>query len=162
MVTFRNSRALVLGVAVGAALMLAGCSDRLQESPPAEDTFSPQATAEPSDVASGDQNAALDAYVALELEQADAVMEAYGDTYSDFAVEPQYPDTVLYTYTYADELDPEAAAAALDEVAATIKDGADSSIFPTMTQLGVVDPKLTFVYLNPDGTVLWSKTFEPS
>ena len=161
------ARTAGLALIAAGALVLAGCSEGEKESPPQEDTFTPTATAEPgtqtaTPTDSDAANAALDGYVALELKQRDQILDTFKDTYSDFTVQPQYPDTVLYTYTYLNELDPAAAGAALEEVASTMQDSADTIIFPAMEAAGVADPKVTFVYLNPDGSEIWSKTFEPS
>ncbi|MGC4173964.1 DUF4854 domain-containing protein [Demequina sp.] len=161
----KTARGAGMAIALGAVLALSACSSGPSTSPVEEDTTLPQATpvapsATPEQTtaeANPDANAALDAYVALEAAQADTIMEAYGDIYSAYSVEPEYPNTVVFTYTFKEALDPEAAAEALESQVDTVDSTCQSVVFPAMEAQGVTPTQQAmFVYLNPDGSELWS------
>lgn len=155
----------VLGL--GAALVLTGCSSSDDDAdtsptPAVEDTQTPEA--EPTEAPEVDDTAGSDDplqdYLDLELEQLDTLGESLGDMYSDIQVEAEPPSGMVYTYTFADELDPELADTALAGIAETLETLTQTSVFPMMEQTGVPAPQsATYTYLNPDGTELWSETF---
>lgn len=148
----------------------AACSS---SSPEAEDTASAVPTKEaPATVeatedstASGadDQAAALDAYVTALQATVPQLMAQFDGTYSAITITGEQPSTVVYTYTYAQQLDGPATASALDGQVDQLQDVCDSAVFPEMEGQGItVDPQVRYVYLNADGAEIWSHTFAKS
>lgn len=158
-----RARAHATALALAGVLFLAACSGEEPESPPAEDTSAPVATTSapspsPTEVSepADDVNAALDAYIDLELAQKDKVMDMYPGLYTDYTVVAAYPDTVVYTYIYAEAVDPTLAADTLDDVVDMLDSTSKAVVFRAMEQMGVgPEQGATFVYLNPDGSELW-------
>ena len=106
---------------------------------------------------------AIESYVEAERSQLPAVMDANPGVFSDITVEAVGSDTAVFTYTYADVMDAGATASNLDDLAQTLQDGCDESVFPAMTGAGVEgEPHVTYTYLNSDGSEIWTKTFSPS
>ncbi|MFV0429969.1 MAG: DUF4854 domain-containing protein [Arachnia sp.] len=89
------------------------------------------------------------------LEESEGVLIA-----AEYVVEGD--DTISYTFTYAQAPDPDQAKAYFDAEADSLQETCDSKVFPPMEQRGVTDPKVRYTYLNPDGTEIWSHTFERS
>lgn len=162
--------------ALALALCLAGCgSDEPElettpepttQEPTAEPTTpapaeeSPEAEV-PDQEANPDQEAALDEYVALEQAQIDAAGEDLAAVYSEVTVSAEYPDTVVYAYTYAEPVDPNATATELDNMVSTMEELTESAVFPAMEATGVTPTqRATFSYYNADGTEIWTRTFE--
>src|SRR5690606_2889551 len=73
-------------------------SETAKEKEKAEDEKEKQEKAEQK------QRDALDDYVAAENEQLPAVMAAYPGVYSDITAEAKYPGTVVFSYTYAQQI----------------------------------------------------------
>lgn len=137
----------------------------VETSAEAEETVKATPTPEDEDVVEDDaasQRASLDAYVEAEkaaLESADPEQLAM---YADISIEGVDPGTVVFTYVYAEALDAAATAAQLDTMAADLQEVCDTQVFPAMTSMGVVSPTVVYTYNNPDGSEIWSQTFEPS
>ena len=167
-------RAAAALAASAIALLLASCSllapsnEADVDNPVVEET----ATQAPGtdDDATGDDatdqsssDAALDAYVQLERDQIPAIMDAYGDYYSDVSFDAIYPNTVSYAYYYKEQVDPAQAGPMLDGQISALQDVLDSAVFPTMIDMGVEGtPGAVYSYYNADGTLIWSHTFAPS
>ncbi len=133
--------------------------ERLKEEAPApEDPADEPAAEEPADDAAS--SAALDAYVASER----AAMEGMPglELYTSAEVEAVYPSTIRFSYVYADPIDPAAAAAYFDTLAATFEELCDTVIFPAMSQAGVVEPAVAYAYYNSDGSLIWEQTLTSS
>jgi hypothetical protein len=154
--TFTIVRKAVAVAAVSVlALAMAGCAlpSVGQQEAPVEPTLGEAASSQ----------AALDAYVALERAAIPSIFESTGDVYTDITIDPEYPATIVYTYTYAETLDPVASAAYFDEQIPTLQDVCESAVFPAMAFSGVEGTRhATFVYLNPDGSTIWTYTFSSS
>lgn len=121
---------------------------------PAEDPVAEEPVGDPATDAAS--SAALDLYVAGER----AALENMGglEMYAGAEVEAVYPSTVKFTYIYVDAIDPAAAGAYFDAMASTLEELCTSVVFPAMTQMGVVDPAVTYAYYNPDGSLIWEQT----
>lgn len=146
-----------VAVAGALAMALVGCSPTPE--PPAA---SSQAAIEAKQHLK-QENTALDTYVKAERDTIPAILEATPGMYSEVTVESVHPDTVLYRYVYADVLDPALAADYFEGMVPTFQTMCDTTVFPTMEQVGVPGPqKVTFSFFNVDGSPLWSKTFESS
>ncbi|MCM3659796.1 hypothetical protein M3148_02120 [Georgenia satyanarayanai] len=123
----------------------------------------PSATEEkaPEETAPADSEAALDEYIALEQAQLEAAGDSLADVYSEVTVTPEYPDTAVFTYTYAQEVPAEEAAAQLESMVGDLKELCETAVFPAMESMGVgPSQKVTYIYNNPDGSEIWSQTFE--
>ncbi|MDR1767512.1 MAG: DUF4854 domain-containing protein [Propionibacteriaceae bacterium] len=86
----------------------------------------------------------------------------YADTYSDITITASGSDTIVYTYTYKDAVDAAATATTLDGQKDTLQSTCDEQVFPAMKQAGVTAPKAQYVFLNPDGSQVWTNTFSAS
>jgi hypothetical protein len=122
----------------------------------------PSTTAEEQeDTTAADPEAALDEYVALEQQQLEAAGDSLAEIYSEVTVEADYPDTAVFTYTYAQQVDAKQAATELDGMAGELKELCKTAVFPAMESVGVTpNQKVTYTYNNADGSELWSRTFE--
>lgn len=172
----------VLGIA--AALALTACSDGTdanageQSAPPATEAPAPspseEATTTPTEEATiapteapgastESSAAALEAFVAVTREETEASLEsmgeAFGDMFSDISIDAVPPHTLVYTYTYAMELDREATIEGLDASSDSLAAGADL-VMQGMAATGVTpEQAVTYTYLNPDGSELWTRTY---
>ncbi|WP_152190715.1 DUF4854 domain-containing protein [Georgenia satyanarayanai] len=160
--------------ALALALSLAACGSDDAE-PEATTETTQEATSEPTtpeaepsateeeeaETGAADQEAALDEYVALEQEQLEAAGDSLKEIYSEVTVTAEYPDTAVFAYTYAQQVDPEEAATQLESMAGELKDLCETAVFPAMESVGVTpNQRVTYVYNNADGTELWTQTFE--
>jgi len=118
----------------------------------------------PSQTSAGhSESDALDRLVESAQSQIAGVKANSGDTYSDITITAVHPNTIVYTYTYSKQLDAGAAAAYFDTQAATIQQTCDTSVFPSMKEVGILSGQhATYTYLNPDGSLIWSRTFSAS
>lgn len=159
----------VLGL--GAALVLTGCSssDDEAETSPTPTVEAPAESPEPEvteteapadDAAGSDSSDPLQAYVDLELAQLDRVGSTLDAMYSDITVEPEPPSGIVYTYTFADQLDPAVAEQSVESIASTLDELTTTAVFPMMESKGVEGPQsATYIYLNADGTEIFNETF---
>jgi hypothetical protein len=85
--------------------------------------------------------------------------EQLAEYYKAVSIEPAPPSTVIFRYVYKDEVDPGEAKAKLDGEAKTLGKTATDTVIPGMEEAGIEDGAVTYVYENPDGTVLWERTF---
>lgn len=114
---------------------------------------------QPRDPQVGGDDQAIHAYVELERSGLDNADQLFDGLYSDIEVNALGPSAIEYVYTYADELDPNAARAEFEGTVGYVQESANTLIFPQMTRQGVPSPmELTFTYLNADGSEIWSHT----
>lgn len=159
---------LALTVAVG--ITLAGCgssdgSDADSGSSTPDPTAESSATTstDASETADDGQSDALAAYVQAGQDQIGTLMDTFGDTYSDIAIDAEDPGTVVYTYVYAQQVDTDAAKKALEAQADTLQSTCDTTLFPDMAKAGITtDPKVRYVYENADESEITTYTCEPS
>ena len=83
----------------------------------------------------------------------EAEMERYSDIYSDYSLEAQGARTMVYRYTFRNQVDPEQAESNMASLEGTLKTAANDIILPEMRSAGIEDPALKWVYQNPDGTI---------
>jgi len=126
--------------------------------PEAEPTTAEEKATEETAAASPEE--ALDQYIALEQQQLDAAGDALQEIYSEVTIVPEYPNTAVFTYTYAQPVDGQAAATELDAMAGELKELCETAVFPAMESMGVGPAQAaTYIYKNADGTEIWSQTF---
>lgn len=105
---------------------------------------------------SGADNAALDSYIESERE----LTEASGDvgvTFSEITIEPEYPSTVVVTYTYLEEIDPAEGAEYFEVLEPQFEEECENYVFPSMREAGVEgELSAKFAYAAPDGEVFWT------
>jgi hypothetical protein len=133
-------------VMVALAVTVAGCA--------------PAAPAADSTVAQ--QTAALEELVSQAQGTAATVLATTGDIYSDLDVVAVPPATMECDFTFSTPTDPAAADAYFRSVRPTLQGLADSQFIPSMRTAGITSPRVTFTFLNPDGSLVWTGTFDPS
>ncbi len=149
-------------VAATTAVLLSGCT-----------TGSDGAAAESSSVAEStsvaeqvvdvvDEEVAdgLEDFVAGEAATVPTLMEAFDGLYSEIEVLAEQPDTVHYSYTYAEAVDVDAATELFDAQIDSLQESCDSVIFPAMEAAGVTGSQAaTYSFHNRDGSLIWEHTF---
>ncbi len=153
------TKSLKVGALTAALVLgLTGCSSSGDTKDSGADTPGPDVVVVEDNSASAK---ALDEYVKLEQEMMAEQQDQFGDTFSDISITADYPSGIVYTYTYADEMDSAQTAAALDDLAEEALVAAlHDDVFPLMTEYGVDSPQTaTFTYLNSDGSEIWSRTY---
>jgi hypothetical protein len=144
----------VLTGALAAAFVLAVCT--ASEPRPG----SPAVAAASRAAEARTQREALDAYVAAERATIPALLEQVPGTYAGVAIDAVHPAGIAYTYTYAQQVDPEAAAASFATLEATLRGVCDATLFPALARAGVTgSPSAAYTYVNADGATLWTRTF---
>lgn len=137
-----------VAVACAMAMALVGCSPASQGAGVDERT---------------QQNEALDTHVESERAAIPTILEASSGVYSEITVNAIHPDTVEFSYVYADQLDPAVTKDYFDTMTPTVRTLCDTVVFPAMASAGVVgSQKATYAFYNADGSLLWSDTFESS
>jgi hypothetical protein len=108
----------------------------------------------------GPSKALLDSYAAQAQTQFESM---YGDAlkklFMDITIKPQYPNGLEIVYVYKQAVSPAAARAQIEQGAPVLKQTFESIMAPELKAHGLVNPTATFTYENPDGTVIWSRTF---
>lgn len=162
----RTHRGVALLAAGTLLVALLGCSpvasaDESRPQPRSFETAPPAADeAEPSSETAA--VTALDQYVESERAQVPNILAATGGTYSALEVAADHPSTVRFDYVYAQAVDPSEARAYFDSMIPALQELCDTQVFPKMTASGVANPTALYRYYNPDGSELWSRTFESS
>lgn len=152
--TRRRPRLLAPRIVIASLALVAvsacGSSDDTKDDAATESTPSAVAT-----TAEQESNSQLEAYVDKVRTQSEGEMARFDDLYSDFQVSAEGDDTLVYDYTFANEVDPAAAKTQI-EGTRSVLEGAAKAIFTEMEAAGVQDPKVRWTYRNPDGAELVS------
>jgi hypothetical protein len=136
------------------AVTLCACTSSSNGSAPAVSESSQSAPTTDSQATS-----ALDQYVAAERRTIPGILEATQGQYSKVDISGEPPATVVYEYTYAQPVDAATTRGILKTRQPTLKSAAETEIFPAMRSMGVSGArKLRWVYLNADGSEVWSTT----
>ena len=162
---------LIRRIAVAAAatavagLVLAGCSssDDAEATTAAPVTTAAQEATEapvvetetaeePADASS---SGALQAYVDAVRPQLEGMTDP---TYESTEIHAVGEDTLEYVYTFAEPQDVALMAEGFESMSGMLEAGADM-VIPEMERNGVVNAKVTYTYLNPDGSLIWSRTY---
>jgi hypothetical protein len=85
-------------------------------------------------------------------------------TFSDAQVNALPPSTMEYRYVYAAAITANLTdvEAYFDSMVPTLQTTVDTQVFPAMVKAGIQAPRVTYTYVNPDGSVVWTHTFDPS
>ena len=165
-----RTRRLVPAVAL--TLLLVGCSgtDTDEATPPVQEQTAEEQ--EPEDRPSKEPVAddeveeealggGLDAFVEAERATIPAILDASAGMYSEIDIVGIQPDTVEYSYVYAEPIDAAAALEYFESMIDTIQELCEAQVFPAMERAGVTgSQKVRYTYYNPDGSELWSHLFE--
>lgn len=133
-----------------AAVAACGSSDDSKDEAATES--SPSAV-ETTTAPAEESNPQFDAYVDKVRSLSQGEMARFDDVYSDFQVSGEGGDTLVYEYTFINELDPDTAETQI-EGTRSVLEGASKPIFDEMKAVGVEDPKVRWTYRNPDGAEL--------
>ncbi|MCL2078139.1 MAG: DUF4854 domain-containing protein [Oscillospiraceae bacterium] len=68
-------------------------------------------------------------------------------------------NTIIYTYTFKDELDVDTARAGLESQEETLRT-TSVGLIAGMKDYGIKNPAVRYVYCNNDGTEIWAVTFD--
>ncbi|MDQ1584266.1 MAG: hypothetical protein QOF36_2320 [Microbacteriaceae bacterium] len=158
----KKSRGVRFSAPLVLALVLVGCTTTTHSGSSAY-LQEQQAQGEPADAALQAQVRALDDYVAAEQSTIPTIMAGSNGVYSDVIIGAIYPDTVDYSYHYAQPVDPGAARSAFDSHVQTFQDSCDTLVFPAMKRAGVTSSQgAKYTYYNTDGSEIWSQSFTSS
>jgi hypothetical protein len=102
----------------------------------------------------------LDSYVASANR---GLKAAFGSSlkkvYSSIDIQPVYPDGIRYVYVFKNTVDPTVGAKYIDHTVPVLKSTFSTQVAPEMKKLGIAHPTVTWRYVNPDGSVVWTRTF---
>jgi hypothetical protein len=104
--------------------------------------------------------AVLDAYVAKAKQGMKAAFGgSFKKIYSSIDIQPVYPDGIKYVYVFKNTVDPTLGAKYIDHTAPVLKTTFRTQVAPEMRKLGIAHPTVTWRYVNPDGSLVWTRTF---
>ncbi|MDR1953039.1 MAG: DUF4854 domain-containing protein [Clostridiales Family XIII bacterium] len=106
---------------------------------------------------SGSIDPKLEEYIDASKDALNSMKEALGDT-MELTVSGE-GTTLVYTYKFKIDVD-KAQASALEKQESTLKQTAESAIIPEMKKSGIKNPQVKYVYLNSDGSELYSLVIE--
>jgi len=147
--TFRRIAGLLLALALAAGASACASSDSTSDS-------SGSARELPNDDPGTDGDA-LESYVEANRSAAEREIERYRDVYSDFSIEAEGSQTLVYSYTYRNQVDTDQARSHLEQSRGTLRATAET-IFAEMEDAGIQDPVVKWIYNNADGDEI--ETFE--
>jgi hypothetical protein len=169
--TMRRGRLFMAGALSVAALTLSSCNGGDEATPnvpaspastAATPSDSPSPSESPSESASsqgGVSNAALDNVVSQGQKALNSMLTPQlKKVYSDIKLKADYPDGVIYTYVFRDQV-PDGTSAQLDATSDSFKNIFTSTLVPALKGVGVEHPTATFTFKNPDGSVIWTHKF---
>lgn len=156
-------------LAIGAVLVslgVSGCTADEDTSPPPVvlgGDRGPVVTGGGADEASGgeaSQSRALREYVDASRSASERIVDQMAPgVYSDFSVDAAGSSTLVYTYTFAEQVDREGFEAYMADLNGVMRESANLPL-TEMRQYGIRNPKVRYVYLNPDGSVVGSLDFD--
>lgn len=150
--------------AVVLAFVLTGCGSSDDSSSSSADNTA-SASAAPSDTSldsSSESGDALTDYVNDAQASVPQLKKSFSSMYSDITITGSGASTLVYTYTYKKAVDPGTARASIEKIKGTLQKTCDAQVFPEMESRGISSPKVTYTYLNSDGSKIWAHTFTPS
>lgn len=164
----------IAAVGLASVLVLTGCSSPHDEevtpspSPPVEvPTQTPEPSPEPEVTESEEPETgfagAVDPLQALVNEErafVDANREAIEERFSAVTIDAEPPGGIVYTYTYAEQVDAKETIARLESAGwHDLNSDVQAKLFPIMEERGIESRQATYVYLNADDSLLVSYNF---
>ncbi len=163
----RRMRLIVAAGAVTCTALMAGCQggdapeaqENTSQSPTESDSPSPTPTE--SSEGSGSSKADLDAFVEQGRQALKSMMtSSMRRTFSSIKIKPDYPSGITYIYVFRKAVPKDAAATQLDSTSSALEKTFTQTVAPALESQGFARPQVTWTYQNPDGTVIWSKTYQ--
>lgn len=146
---FRPIAGLLLALALVAGVSGCASSDSSSDS-------SGSAQELPSDDPGTDGDA-LETYVEANRAAAEREMERYRDVYRDFSFEAEGSRTLVYSYTFRNQIDTAQARSQVEQSRGMLRATAET-IFVELEGAGIQDPVVKWIYYNADGDEI--QTFE--
>ena len=78
--------------------------------------------------------------------------------YSSVRVQPDYPSGFIFTFVLRQKV-PAGAVSQIEAQAAQFQSNFSSTLAPALASKGFANPTATFTFKNPDGSVVWTRTF---
>jgi hypothetical protein len=152
-------------VLVIGAFGLTGCGTKAAKTTTKPKTGN-SATAGTDDSTSGDMGTGLSSGQALQavISGAQSTLEetkkSQAETYSDITLTSEGDNTLVYTYTFKNQVDGASTKTGIDAQAAqeSFKSIADA-LWPLLKAVGVKNPAAKFVFKNADGSTITSLTY---
>ena len=108
----------------------------------------------------GPSRALLAAYAAEAQQQFDSTFgDALATLYSDITIRPRYPNGLEIVYVYQHNVSPASVTPELEQGAPVLKSMFENVMAPELRAHGLLHPTATYTYRNPDGSLVWSRTF---
>lgn len=134
------------------------------ETAPAEtEPAEPEETVPPAEADPADQAQALEDYVAAVQAQIPELIESFDGMYSEIMFEGFAPGTVQWTYVYSEAVDLAAANEHFESQVPEFQKFFDEQMLGELQRNGITEsPAMTYRYLQPDKSEIWSRTFTSS
>lgn len=142
-----------------ASVMLSGCGGGTSEAnSQTTQAGAPASQADPSGT-QAPSNTDLDAYVAAaQRGMKSAVGVSIKKLYSSMRIEPVYPNGIKYVYVFKNQIDVSQGRKYLETQMPVFKATFRTQVAPEMKRLGFAHPSATWTYMNPDGSLIWTRT----
>lgn len=131
-------------------------ADPAPDDPAQPEPTAPSSAPDPTDAEGMASREALDRYIDRSRAEVEAELEQYQDVYSGFTLRAEGAGTLVYEYTFREQLDAAQASAGISEGRPDLEQIATAEIFPGMRSAGVPEPAVRWIYLNADGTQIVS------
>jgi len=160
----------ILLAALAAPIVLSGCTSAVTAVKPSmvtSSSTSASTSAGPSTSPSTSSSSllspeqALDMYVKAEQAQIDQVLEQNKGAFKGLKISSEAPGTSIFEFTMAKKMDLKVAKKYFNSMIPTFESLLDKQGWAAMSKMGVVEPKVRYIYRNPNGSELWSHTFAP-
>lgn len=153
-----------------ASLLLSGCAGGAETPAASEQTTMSGSKAAPAKkdkkVGATDQapsKAELKAYAARAERQVTSAFGSFNGMYSEIRIDPVYPNGIEFVYVLSEFVEVSAATTNyLNTTVPVLRTAFRTQVAPEMEALGVARPKVTYTYLNPDDSLIWTRTFTRS
>lgn len=105
-----------------------------------------------------DQSDALDEVVEAGQAEIPKLIDFFEGAFSDIEIEADHPSTIVYTYTYAEQVDADYARTEIESRIAMVQAACDTTIFPEMEKAGIGHPGARYIWQNADGSEITAHT----
>lgn len=161
---FRRASLATGATACLVAVLISGCGGGTSgATPTAGQPGSPTAhssTTSQGSSGSSVSKAVLDAYVAnAEKGMTSALGSSVRKIYASIHIEAVYPDGIRYVYVFKNAVDPAVGAKVIGKSAPVLRATFRTEVAPEMRKLGIAHPTVTWRYVNPDGSLVWTRTY---
>jgi len=155
--------AVLLMVALAiAAFSLGGCAQKLTDlslSPKSSSGTGSSTSSSSSGSLDSASEKALKKWVADAQSGLPAEEQKYKSTYSSVTLTSEGDNTVVYTFTYVNQMDEATTKSGIDAAKSSIEPTVKNTLIPSLKSFGVKNPVAKYVYLNADGSVIDTLTY---